>query len=746
MARDSQSSDSEDDTVADSTLPAKSVSSPSSRTRQSPRRATSTRSSVQEGVYSSDESTTKVAAEDEEYNDSESDEGSPGMKGRADEQASSTVAGHTCPHCHKEFTSAGGLNYHTKSFVCRPNLRPGGPVKKGRQKVTGSRKKKSKYPLIRGPVQKRKCPKCERVFTSVGGLEYHLESRVCEKAKQDKNSEQTVFGTLNKGDKFVVHPFGVVEVVCDNRATSNFKMVPESLRTLNAEWKSRKTKIDGKIETMARNASIESLARRSILSKIYEQKGEVDQQAVFFGKDPRSIDPEKDYPDIELPPEVPVNPAAPPESFPDRIVECISIPDKRQRFRTDDDLHLFTVDEDADVTGGYEIKLYLRRSVLTETYDEGGEVFSCALCGNMFASRPGITYHKNASACLKKGSTSKLKAAKQLASVGRRAADRAKKLEKELKKMRRNANTTPAPQRQPEKTSEADSDQQEPTDPVKEQRKAATLKTREEEKNMHPEQVLVKLRKELSLELGKAAGPMYSQVYEHLGYRKPQKTKKKPKAKKRKREASKAKEAPIDGSETVAEAQPTEPSTQAPRNPTIDVEVLADEVLSGRYPSMKRYTGDERERRCYMCKKEDGPLLPCSFCRRNNHLFCLQSRFNVKTPEPTDDFMCNVCIQTIMARRNRAEKRKTGKPDDGADDESASIKENEKLKKQRLLQEIVTGHEGASLLAQGIRVSDMIEMVRDARTRLEQSLEAAKINRLRSVSIVASEELGDDDS
>jgi hypothetical protein len=77
-----------------------------------------------------------------------------------------------CPHCHKQFAVLSGLQYHVDHFVCRPAERPGGPVQKGRRKLS-SNKAVSEYKRIRGAVHDRTCPHCQRVFTSVHGLNYH---------------------------------------------------------------------------------------------------------------------------------------------------------------------------------------------------------------------------------------------------------------------------------------------------------------------------------------------------------------------------------------------------------------------------------------------------------------------------------------------------------------------------------------------------------------------------------------------
>lgn len=87
----------------------------------------------------------------------------------------SSIEDRTCPHCQKHFTVKMGCDYHIKNFVCRPHLRPGGPAQKGKRKKTkGSPKSAVTYKRIRGSLDERTCSKCNRVFTSILGMNYHI--------------------------------------------------------------------------------------------------------------------------------------------------------------------------------------------------------------------------------------------------------------------------------------------------------------------------------------------------------------------------------------------------------------------------------------------------------------------------------------------------------------------------------------------------------------------------------------------
>jgi len=115
-----------------------------------------------------------------EYDDSEEKEKRPRKRRtrklkapvrRASVLTSVPESERTCPYCDKVFSVKDGMQYHVDNFVCRPTLRPGGPVQKGRRKI--SEGTKTQWKRIRGPLAERTCPTCKRVFTSIIGLKYH---------------------------------------------------------------------------------------------------------------------------------------------------------------------------------------------------------------------------------------------------------------------------------------------------------------------------------------------------------------------------------------------------------------------------------------------------------------------------------------------------------------------------------------------------------------------------------------------
>jgi hypothetical protein len=100
----------------------------------------------------------------------------------------------------------------------------------------------------------------------------------------------------------------------------------------------------------------------------------------------------------------------------------------------------------------------------------------------------------------------------------------------------------------------------------------------------------------------------------------------------------------------------------------IDTQVLAAECESGRYPTINRFHG-EHDVHCTLCKKPgDTTLLNCDFCKNSFHQLCLDKSMLQKDPqvilrenEPDDTPMCNKCISTCLFRRWRAENRRLTK-------------------------------------------------------------------------------------
>ena len=184
--------------------------------------------------------------------------------------------------------------------------------------------------------------------------------------------------------------------------------------------------------------------------------------------------------------------------------------------------------------------------------------------------------------------------------------------------------------------------------------------------------------------------------------------------------------------------------------PIIDMQVLLDEVKSGRYPSIKKYTGEHMDE-CKICKK-DGFLYQCDFCSNAVHLRCLEGKMTLKEPEVDDDFMCHNCIQKILSRRNRAEKRRqrkreavlekatgsgnerSGNDTDGGEGTSTLAIEDPSSSTdthQRSQQQPTFESEHHKVAAMGKELSEMAELLDDARARFRQMIETKRLNDIR---------------
>ena len=103
----------------------------------------------------------------------------------------------------------------------------------------------------------------------------------------------------------------------------------------------------------------------------------------------------------------------------------------------------------------------------------------------------------------------------------------------------------------------------------------------------------------------------------------------------------------------------------------IDSQVLAAECEAGRYPTMNLFSGDH-ENECVLCQKpqkdDSSPLLECDFCKNSIHQVCLNKAMLRKEPpivlreaEPHDSQMCHECLTVCVNRRSRAETRRMRK-------------------------------------------------------------------------------------
>lgn len=216
--------------------------------------------------------------------------------------------------------------------------------------------------------------------------------------------------------------------------------------------------------------------------------------------------------------------------------------------------------------------------------------------------------------------------------------------------------------------------------------------------------------------------------------------------------------------------------TPKPSEPVvIDIRPLVEEVRAGRYPSMKVYNGEHLDI-CFLCKTPGEDVYHCEFCVNSEHLNCVKSKVTIQDPDPDDDFMCHRCIQTVLARRARAEKRRLEKLNEAMKENGVSshgisleqAKNAAKLKREviwsqsefdshimsyskcpnggpggliccgpctasysRLLSETAKEMEVQTLSGIGREVSELLELLHDAQVRLKEAVDISNSNDIR---------------
>ena len=211
----------------------------------------------------------------------------------------------------------------------------------------------------------------------------------------------------------------------------------------------------------------------------------------------------------------------------------------------------------------------------------------------------------------------------------------------------------------------------------------------------------------------------------------------------------------------------------------IDTQVLAAECDSGRYPSINRYHGDH-DVHCTICNvSDDVPLINCDYCKNSVHQLCLDKRMLGKDPqviirenEPDDTPMCHVCISTCLFRRWRAENRRSmkwqhelAKAGLGGIPEAANLTEEINLKDDtlsdgdldkpsyepcpdggpggliccsyctaaysRFLSNTAKEMEAQTVSRVGQEVSEILELLEDAKQRLQRASSVSQSNEVR---------------
>lgn len=543
-----------------------------------------------------------------------------------------------------------------------------------------------------------------------------------------------------------VTQFGVVEVVKDDRAIPTGD-IPDNLLNQVKSYQAAKPRVESQNAKVMTIIAANSRVRRSNVNKLY-QNGQLTKKSMFdayFDGDPSH---KKQTKQILLTQPLPKDPALPDNFCPDRIIECILVPDTRGRFFSDGETSDKLRGEGNQ--GKSPTRLFLQRKLLKDRYNGELPVYECRDCGRHFATQAGVKYHAINKACIQKNAVEGQKrrdreesievAAKAIASdkqnvlemLPRNAAGKSDK-RKKRKKIR------PKPM-YPEvlislgfKVVKAD---MEFSDDLKlpalvgwgseaPDTGGDSMEVNESEvlgdlSVDEPGALLEHLQKRFQAEkreyeriaANQKHGSMYKGVFKSLGFKKP-----------RRKRGQLAEPGRRRHRRRLKPARPPPPPKPLP--PIIDTSALADEVDSGRFPSMKRNHEDNHGNVCALCKT-GGELVCCDFCTNAEHLKCIRKRFTVKDPEPEDDFMCHKCISFLLARRKRAEGRRLKKQQ--RDDQQ---REEEDLEASQLNPGMQKGKEYHYMAARGQEVSEMVEMLLDAQTRLKQALATSKMNNVR---------------
>jgi hypothetical protein len=570
---------------------------------------------------------------------------------------------------------------------------------------------------------------------------YLSEHKVCQ-GNAGKKEKSTGLDTLEPGSKFVTQ-FGVVEVVQDEREKPTGHDLPPNIKKNQT-----RTYQAGKARADAYNVKVDDAiasqlrSRRNKINELCEQ-GNTARKSMFnayFGGDPCRTKKEAQ---VFLKTKMPQDPLMPPDFCPDRIVECILIPDKRKRFWATEPNNHTEIMGDA-VLGRSPTRLFLQRRLLTEPYVLDLPQYGCTDCGRYFSSLPGVRYHVNGNVCVQRQASEAEKrklrqdtiqqAAKIIEDGGNNILDFAPKPKKSDKRERRRYKAKLTPM-YPEvlislgfkvvkQDLEFTEDIQVPlfvptkserqhlsTDDGRDSEHAAVGDSGFDEAGVLLEHLREQLKHHQDEYRRTAAdqkhGAMYVGVFKSLGYKKAKEVKQRERASKRRRRSTKSVPPP------------------KPLPPIIDTRALADEIDSGRYPSLKRNMEDNHSEYCSLCR-DGGDLVCCDFCNNAEHLKCIRKRFTVKDPEPEDDFMCHKCIQNVLSRRNRAEKRRLEKLQ-----REEQRKNEAALEERRLNPGIQKGMEYPYMAERGQDLSELVEMMQGAQSRLKQALATSKMNNVR---------------
>ena len=592
-------------------------------------------------------------------------------------------------------------------------------------------------------------------FFIIAGFIIHLqEQKVCRRASLTRTRDGRVrpFPALHQGQKFVT-PFGVVEVLKDDRAVPTAILPPDIQDRFRKYQKSKGT---DSIRAMGRyvKRSGKLRVRRNAISSLYE-KGKANRRSVFeayFGGDPEHIrsviqatkaiesarstpsskksstgssaSTDADVASTSLYRRI-SDPREPKASFPDRIVECKWIVDHRSHIFGLGSFHTKeAVKRDSEQNSK---KLYLQRKLLTQPYDESDRVYYCPDCGRKFSSSQSCKSHCVQKKCMKEARVKKEKRDAVQFKIALEVEHCIRFPEK--RKFVKNKNRTPVlvqngkPSKWKKKKKPelgyypqlilamgfklVAKEKISFTNPVPE---PPSLSLTE----VGPDHILDDLKGAFEVQMRKASdqkhGSVYAEVYKALGFKHA-----------RKRKGAKVGNNVGERKRRKRDVKPKITPPPKPLPPAIDVRALVDEIKSGRYPSIKVFIGNHAES-CVICRKNEGKMFHCEFCDSVEHFKCILSKFTVKEPEPDENFMCHKCIGIILSRRARAEKRRLRKQAN-----------NEKLKREKAFaeRENSDGNEYPYMASQAREVNELVELLKDSQVRLRRSIETTKLNNIR---------------
>ena len=128
--------------------------------------------------------------------------------------------------------------------------------------------------------------------------------------------------------------------------------------------------------------------------------------------------------------------------FPDRIVECILVPDERQRFLSTA-VHVSVDISEVAATGKNPVRIFLKRRILTEAYNPALPIYICVDCGRQFLSLAGMRYQ--CSAKVSKATSRTRKPTLATSPKRRRKTARVSRLRIRRTMLRRRRRTKPPP-------------------------------------------------------------------------------------------------------------------------------------------------------------------------------------------------------------------------------------------------------------------------------------------------------------